>query len=44
MNLADIVKNRCKEEKNVGYTGIWGQLEEREPERRNKENQDNMSP
>ena len=44
MNLADTVKNRCREENNVGYTGIWGQLEERGPERRNKENQENTGP
>jgi len=44
MNLADIVKNQCEEENNVGYTGIWEQLEEREPERRRKENQENMGP
>lgn len=47
VNLAEIVKNqgRQREGNNTGYTGIRGQPEVKEPERRNKEeNQDNMGP
>ena len=50
VNLAEIVKNQCRqwEGNNIGYTGIQGQPEVKEPERperRNKEeNQDNMGP